>query len=374
MARAWLFQDHRQKRNLGADKCAWSVGYYAPDGKKRSKTIGPKSLAEKYRQKVAGELAAGVYQHVNRATWDQFVAEYETRVMIRMPSTTREATQYALNHFQRIASPKRMAAITTATIDKYVASRRTEPAHRSRPDPQIGKRVSPATINKELRTIRAVLRKAVRWGYLATCPEVEFLKEPGKLLTYVSPDDFQAIYGACETARWPDVGPFSPADWWRGLITMAYMTGWRIGALLALRWDDVDLEAGTAISWADDNKGKRDQLVPLHALVLEHLRPLVSFHALVFPWNHHNRAVLNEFHAIQRAAGVKPVGKARYGFHDLRRGFATLNAETLTPDALQLMMQHKDYTTTQRYISLARQRSNMTEKLFVPKITRDSAG
>ncbi len=35
---AWLFQDTRQKQKLG-DACPWSVGYYDPDGKKKSKRL-----------------------------------------------------------------------------------------------------------------------------------------------------------------------------------------------------------------------------------------------------------------------------------------------------------------------------------------------
>ena len=41
---------------------------------------------------------------------------------------------------------------------------------------------------------------------------------------------------------------------------MAYMTGWRIGDLLGLRREDLDLDAGTAITRAEDNKGKRDEV------------------------------------------------------------------------------------------------------------------
>jgi integrase len=364
--RAWLFQGSRQKAKHGA-KCPWSVGWYDPEGKKRSKSIGAKSTAERFRRKVEGELAAGTYKAVARATWEEFVAEYESKVMVRMSPGTRESTMHALNHFVRIINPKRMAAIKTKTISDYVAARHVEPKRKGGPP------VSPATVNKELRTIRAMLKKAVRRGYLAECPDfsTEFLREPGKLATYVPPEDFQAIYDAADSARWPDCGPFDPGDWWRGILVMAYMTGWRIGALMALRWADVDVEAATALSRASDNKGKRDQLVPLHPLVVEHLRPLVSFHAKVFPWNRSERAVFGEFGRLQRAAGVKPMGgKPQYGFHDLRRGFATLNAENLTADALQLMMQHRDYTTTQRYINMAKQTSGMAEKLFVPEVKR----
>jgi integrase len=67
--------------------------------------------------------------------------------------------------------------------------------------------------------------------------------------------------------------------------------------------------------------------------------------------------------------------KEHYGFHDLRRAFATMNAATLTPDALQALMQHKDYQTTQRYINMARQLKPAVENLYVPKLeVADAAG
>jgi integrase len=63
-----------------------------------------------------------------------------------------------------------------------------------------------------------------------------------------------------------------------------------------------------------------------------------------------------------------PAGRAHYGFHDLRRAFATMNADRLTADALQLLMQHKDYKTTQRYINMARQLNPAAQNLFVPDL------
>ncbi len=43
-----------------------------------------------------------------------------------------------------------------------------------------------------------------------------------------------------------------------------------------------------------------------------------------------------------------------------------MNAPTLTADALQSLMQHKSYQTTQRYISMARQLNPAVQSLFVP--------
>ncbi len=141
------------------------------------------------------------------------------------------------------------------------------------------------------------------------------------------------------------------------------------GSLLALRREDVNLETGFALSRAADNKGKRDVLVPLHPLAIEHLRKLASFSPLVFPWDHDRRGLFTEFHTIQKAADVRPEGTKRwYGFHDLRRAFATMNAATLTADALQALMQHKSYQTTQKCINMARQLSPAVQNLYVPNL------
>jgi integrase len=369
--KAWIFQDPKQVAKVG-DDCPWSCGWYDPSGKRKQKTLGSKSAAEKHRRKVEGQLAAGVYQDVSRKGWEEFEVEYESKIMAGMEPGTREAAQYALNHFKRLMKPGKMQSITSKTLADYVAARRQEHKHKGNDKSPL---VSPATVNKELRTLRAVLRKAVRWGFLAKMPEIEFLREPGKLAVYVTPEHFAKLYQACDSARWPERQPYAPADWWRGLLVMAYMTGWRIGSLLALRWEDVDAKTGTALSRHDDNKGKRDQKIPIHPVVVEHLAKLSSFGAFVFPWNNARRSLFDEFNRIQAAAGVKPEGsKAHYGFHDLRRAFATMNAATLTPDALQHLMQHRDYQTTQRYINMARQLNPAVQNLFVPTLAVADVG
>jgi integrase len=59
-----------------------------------------------------------------------------------------------------------------------------------------------------------------------------------------------------------------------------------------------------------------------------------------------------------------------YGFHDLRRAFATMNADKLTPDTLQTLMRHKSYTTAQRYINMARQMDAAVASLHVPDVLK----
>lgn len=209
--------------------------------------------------------------------------------------------------------------------------------------------------------------------------EIRMVKEPSKLPRYVTPEHFAFIYRATDVAKYPIGLPYEAGEWWRCLLTFTYMTGWRVSEPLALRPDDLDLDEATAITRHADNKGNRDELVPLHPVVVEHLRKIVSFEPVVFPWYHRRELLWTEFRRIQEAASIHlPCCEEHehtpacfvYGFHDLRRAFATVNAEKLTADSLQALMRHKSYTTTQKYINMSRQLNRSVEALHVPDVLR----
>jgi integrase len=267
---------------------------------------------------------------------------------------------------------------------RYAATRRSEPG--KKPDSH----VSVSTVNKELRHLKAVLRKAAAWEYLPKLPDFEFLREAKKVPRYVTSEDFVAIYDACQHARRPADMPYSPADWWCALLVFQYQgTGWRKLEPLSLRWADVDLDGGRAILRSQHTKGRRGETIPLHPVVIEHLRRIEDAGGQllamreqdrrVFPWPHHERTLDVEYHRIQKAAGIHlpcSIEEAHtctgachvYGFHDLRRGFATMNATRMTGDSLQALMRHKSYTTTQRYINMAQQLDSAVAALHVPEI------
>jgi integrase len=380
MASAWIYQDDHQVKKHGEEKASWYVGWIDPEGRRCCKSCGPgswgKLQAEKLRKKTEAELMTGTYQMQSKKLWEEFRQEYEDKVLGGKAVRTRLQSIVSLNHFERIAKPVRVFALSTAHIDNFIAKRRQEAGRRK------GDLISPFSVNKDLRHIKAALAVAVEWGYLVKAPKFRMEKEPGKLPTYINGDDFASIYRACDNARMPeDLRNVSPADWWRALLVMGYMTGWRISDMLALRKDRLDLETGTAVSLAKDNKGKRDELVKLHPVVIEHLRRLEgAFSSVVFPWNHNERTLYDEFARIQEAAGIHLPCDAEhqhtpfcyvYGFHDLRRAFATMNADKLSPDALQALMRHKSYVTTQKYINMARQMDAAVAALHVPDILKD---
>jgi len=103
------------------------------------------------------------------------------------------------------------------------------------------------------------------------------------------------------------------------------------------------------------------------------------FDRAVFPWLHNKTALYGNFAKIQKAAGIELACTIDhkhtrfchvYGFHDLRRTFATMNTDRLTPDALQALMRHKSYSTTQRYIAIAHQMVEAVESLHVPEVLK----
>jgi integrase len=372
--KAWVYQDDKQVKKHGPGAASWYVGWIDPEGKKRCKSCGPgpegRRNAEKLRRKRDAELLTGTYQSNERKTWTEFRQEYEAKIVPGLDPQTGRLVKNALDHFARLVNPVRMAALKAQAIDDYRAQRRQEAG--KKPDSL----VSPATINKELRHLRAALKKAFKWGYLTRPLDFEFEREPKKLPAYVTPEHFLAIYQACTTAKMPKGRPYPAAAWWQGLLVMAYLTGWRIGELLALRRDDLDLAEGTAVTRAQDNKGGRDERVRLHPVVIEHLKAMPDFDPCVFPWHRNRRTLYAEFARIQRAAGIDLACHEEhqhtpachvYGFHDSRRAFATMNAGRLTGDVLQALMRHKSYTTTQKYINLARQMNPAVEALFVPE-------
>ena len=375
--RVWIFQQKKEVARKGAAAASWYVGWYDLQGKRHSESCGAgsrgKSQAEKRLRRIQSELDTGVHQPNNRKAWAEFRTEYEERILSGLAPKTQDAATDSLGHFERIVRPGRVQAITTAVLDEFIAKRRQEAGLKP------GSVVSPATINKDLRHIKAAMRVAREWGYLPEVPKVRMVKEPQRLPTYVTPDHFDLIYSkACDLAKFPKVegAAYSPADWWRALVVTAYMTGLRVGELLAVRTEDLNLDAGELIARWDDTKADRDEVIPLHPVVIEHLRKIAGGSPLVLPWPHDPRTLWAEFTRIQTEAGIHLTCRDRhehtpschvYGFHDFRRAFATVNAPRLKPEVLQRLMRHKSYQTTQKhYVNPTSQMQDAVAQMPVP--------
>ena len=353
-----VFQKSGEKKRRGARKCPWSVQWRQNNGR-HSKTIGAKADAEKFAAIKQAELLDKQAGVVTTKLWSEFVEEYDRLVVANFRSEqTKLLTRQILRTFREICKPKLVYAIDRLDLDQYVTKRLKMPGKKA------GDTLSPATVQKELRHIRAALSTAKDWNYLRSIPRLPRVKGHQKDKRFMTEDHFNVIMVASDQARQPDPRIHLGMDagtWWRALLATAWTSGMRIGALMALRWDDVDLDRGVVWSRGRDNKGKRDTKHDIQGAV-EFLRLLPRIDPRVFPWNHHRRTLDVAFHAIQRAAGIVLTCPEKhehtdacraYGFHDVRRSHATYNYGKVSDRALQQQMGHASFATTQQYIRYA---------------------
>jgi integrase len=167
-------------------------------------------------------------------------------------------------------------------------------------------------------------------------------------------------------------------------VATAYLTGMRIGELLALRWEDVDLVAKELVTRWNNTKTDRDEVIPLPKAVIEQFQILKRHSPFVFPWHHDPRTLWVEFTRIQQAAGIHLPCREQhthtpschvYGFHDFRRAYATANARRLKPEVLQRLMRHKSYQTTQKfYINPTNQMQDAVADMPIPNVLKKPKG
>lgn len=376
-SRVWIFQYQKEVRTKGAEKASWYVGWYDLEGRRHAESCGKGSSghnrAEKRKRRLESELDMGLHRPRSKTLWTEFVEQFERDVLPGLESTTQVAYRSALGKFAEHTRVNKIESIDTRMIDAFIARRRNDSGKKA------GARVSAATVAKDLRMLKAALMRAVDWGYLPAMPKIRGPRQAEKLVRYVTDEHFAVLYEkACPAAQLPaEPGQgFTPEQWWKALIVTAAMTGFRIKEILAIRREDLDFEQGTIITRRGDNKGKRDEKLPLHPVVIEHLKPLGDAE---FPlrWPRCKRHLWTEWGRIQRAAGIhlQCIGDHEhteachvYGFHDFRRAFATRNAALLKPETLQRLMRHRSYTTTLRYINMARQVDEAVSAIAVPGV------
>ena len=375
MSRVWVFQDSRQKAKHGK-KAPWSIGWLDPaTNRRKAETIGNKTAANTAAEKLMGELNSGRYQPVAKKRWVDFRREYEESISLK--STAYRATMaMVLDTFERCVKLTYVSNITTATIAEFKTARQKQRGQKP------GSTVSAATLKRDLVHVQAALNEAQDRGYLLEVPKFKIDKPAEEEKNAVSPEHLVAMYHAADAAQRPEGPGYTPADWWRAFLMLAYTTGWRVGEILRLRRARVDLETGVVTLKASETKGKRPVRITLEPVVVEHLRKLPGFSERLFHIDLDRRFLYAEFAKIQKEAGITlecdedhqhTEACHLYSFHDLRRGFATENALDLQPLELKTLMRHKDIKTTMGYITMAKALASRRPNVKVPDISAKQA-
>ena len=351
----------------GADKASWHCFWRDGAGRQRSKSFGAgrrgKRDAEKYAKDIEAKLRLR-RSDKSAASWASVRADLDELLIGNMSTKNANECRRSLDHFERHCAPKFAAQVDSRMVEKYVQLRRQDTVSKS------GQLVAPATVKKELRYVGEALRRAVDWGYIDRMPRIPVVRVPETVKRHMDDTTFAQLYQSCDVTDRPlQLSAVDREHWWQAYLTTLYLTGWRRDQVLRILWEHVDLEAGTLLSPHTQNKGKRDEPIPLHPVIAEHLQKLIGLDSVrVFPWVLSSRSLYPQFEKIQDAAGVEG-----WAFHDFRRGFATQNAEQLDLFELQSLMQHRSIETTRRYVDMAAKLKRTTDRINVPDVLKGGA-
>ena len=338
---------------INLDTVYW-IDYYV-NGQRKRERIGPdKRLAETVLRKRRVEIAEGKYLDRQRpvtTTFEEVAEEYlgYARDQQQKRSWTRDRTSIAaLGAYFR---GKRIAEITPASIEQYRAWRRATISRR-------GHAVTPATINRELACLKRMFNVArkglivLKGGIPGANPMamVSLEREHNERDRVLSAEEFRCLHDAA-------------APWLQPMLLIAYHTGMREGEIRSLRWDQIDLRAGTIRLKSHDTKTDEGRLIPLNQTLTTTFKTGTRY--VRCPWVFVSPAKLDRWqaspeqvdlryhassvtHAFERAR--KKAGVTHATFHDLRHTFVT-NARRAGIDYFRIMAitGHKTMAVFKRY-------------------------
>jgi len=157
-------------------------------------------------------------------TLGQFQKEYEPWAEDTQPTKTFKANRIALRKIIQIeGQSQRLDRLTMKTMDEMKRLKREKKGKKKSTEP-----LKESTINNYIRHSKAVMNKAVDWGYLRTNPfKGAKLLQQTKRVAYIEPKDFNKF-----------ISTVVDLDL-RRFIVACLTTGRRRSELVRLRWEDI---------------------------------------------------------------------------------------------------------------------------------------
>ena len=181
---------------------------------------------------------------------------------------------------------------------------------------------APATVNRYMAALGAVLRVAQRKGWVDTVPHIRKLKERNQRTRWITPEQAAALL--CELP--PHLNT---------MAAFALMTGLRASNIQNLQWGQVSIERRVAWVAADDFKSGKAHTVPLNDDAITILNNQRGANELwVFPYDGKpvNKVSTRAWHNACARANLPD-----FHFHDLRHTWASWHVMRGTP--LQVLME-----------------------------------
>lgn len=200
---------------------------------------------------------------------------------------------------------------------------------------------SHSTVDRMMRTVRAVLRKCAGWRYLESAPSISMYGEAEAEPRYLTPEQFKKLA--------KELPPHLKLAAWFAVLTLL-----RMRAQSSLTWDRVDLNGQRAWVPRGQMKGGKTFGFPLSdeaVKVLKECRKLSPKGQHVFQFE--GRPIDN-FHTAAFKKAAKRAGLEGLRWHDLRHTGASWAVQSgVTLQELMVLGDWKSYSMVLRYAHLA---------------------
>lgn len=197
----------------------------------------------------------------------------------------------------------------------------------------------PATVNRYLALIRAILRRAEReWNWIERAPFIRLFHEPKRRVRWLNPEQARTLLA--------ELPPHQ-----QHAAVFALSTGLRAGNVVGLRWDQVDLRRRVVWFFGDQTKNGEDLSVSLNdnAMAILHARRRIN-REWVFTYQ---GKPIQRFTTRAWYKALKRAEIEDFRWHDLRHTWASwLVQEGVPLYALQEMGGWKSACMVRKYAHL----------------------
>jgi len=330
----------------------------------QSATFKRKTDANRWISSTESAIREGRHFKTSQAktkTLNDAIERYEKEIFPRKPKSVKKQ-KGQLDWWAKQLGSFTLADVTPSIISEY----RTKLLQGDNGKPRSG-----ATANRYMAILSHLMTIAVKeWEWLPEnpCSKISKLPESRGIVRFLSDDERSRLLKSCTDSESPHLYP---------IVVVALSTGARLGEILGLRWQDIDLQAGRITLHETKNGEKR-------ALPLTH-----HAHEVITEWSKVRR-IDSDFlfpnkrdpqkHIDIRSPWYTALKRAEiedFRFHDLRHSAASylaMNGATMAEIAE--VLGHKTLQMVKRYAHLSESHTSsvvasMNERIFGdPNVTK----
>ena len=315
---------------LSKDKNGFYYLYYTGvDGKRKRK-----STSARYKADALEYLRTFKFNHKQQieAVLRIGLSDFQIKMIDYSKSIHKSKTTLSINtsfnEFIRVIGNKLIREVNLFDIEKFISEK--------------VKTTTNWSVKKYVITLSTAFNKAMDWNYITENPfrKVKPIKTPDLNHSIFTKEEFNRFIDSTERL---DV---------RELFYFALLTGMRLGEILNIKFEDIDINKKIIkVCNKDDfqTKTNKNRIVPLNNKLIEIVNGRENKVGYLFGVNN-KRYTTDYISTITKRIILKSGINPKLHFHSLRHTFATwLIEEDVNIYAVSKMLGHSSVTTTQKF-------------------------